>query len=196
MVKKLVVLLLAVADGLRREAPEALRSLKELGVKNLVMLTGDNPITARTIADKLNIPQVHAQLLPQDKVAWVHRMQQEGCSVTFVGDGINDSPALVAADTGIAIGSGTDAAIDSSDVVLMKSDLSGLVRALRLAKKTVRVLRQNIAIAVGTVIALLIGLFAGFVHMSVGMLIHEASILIVIFNAMRLLIPNKKEKKS
>lgn len=180
------VLLLAISDALRPDAREAISQLRKMGIQSLVMLTGDNPETAHAIAAQAGITEIHPELLPQDKVDWVRRMQQQGRTVTFVGDGINDSPALTAADTGIAIGSGTDVAIDSSDVVLMKSDLSGVVRALRLARSTVRILHQNIAIAVGTVAALLVGLFAGFVHMSAGMLIHEASILLVIFNAMRL----------
>lgn len=184
------VMLLAIADALRPEAEEAVSWLKKMGIRT-AMLTGDNPTTAAAVAAQAGIPEAYPELLPQDKVDWVRKMQQQGRTVTFVGDGINDSPALTAADTGIAIGSGTDVAIDSSDVVLMKSDLSGVVRALTLARKTVRILRQNIAIAVGTVVALLAGLFAGYVHMSLGMLIHEASILLVIFNAMRLLIVPK-----
>ncbi len=124
----------------------------------------------------------------------IRELQNTGKVVTFVGDGINDSPALAASDTGIAMGSGTDVAIDNSDVVLIKSDLRSLVQALRLSQKTVRVLYENIAIAVGTVLLLLIGLFAGYIHMSIGMLIHEASILVVIFNAMRLLIPPRERK--
>ena len=184
------VMLLAIADALRPEAEEAVSRLKKMDIRT-AMLTGDNPATAAAVAAQAGIPEAHPELLPQDKVDWVRKMQQQGRTVTFVGDGINDSPALTAADTGIAIGSGTDVAIDSSDVVLMKSDLSGVVRALTLARKTVRILRQNIAIAVGTVAALLAGLFAGYVHMSLGMLIHEASILLVIFNAMRLLIVPK-----
>ena len=95
----------------------------------------------------------------------IRELQNTGKVVTFVGDGINDSPALAASDTGIAMGSGTDVAIDNSDVVLIKSDLRSLVQALRLSQKTVRVLYENIAIAVGTVLLLLIGLFAGYIHM-------------------------------
>ena len=157
------------------------------------MLTGDNPQTARAVADQLGIQDIRAELLPQDKLAQVEALQRQGCRVAFVGDGINDSPALTAADTGIAMGSGTDAAMDCSDVVLMRSDLNSLVTALSLARRTQRILRENIIIAVGTVIALLIGLFAGFIHMSIGMLIHEGSILLVIFNAMRLTIGGTKK---
>ena len=164
-----------------------------MGIANIIMLTGDNASTASAIASQLGITDYRAELLPEDKLTVIRELQCKGRTVTFVGDGINDSPALAAADTGIAMGSGTDVAIDDSDVVLIKSDLKSLVRSLKLSKKTVRTLYENIAIAVGTVVLLLIGLFAGYIHMSIGMLIHEASILAVILNAMRLLIHNKKE---
>ena len=151
------------------------------------MITGDNAHTASAIAGQAGITEVHPECLPQDKAALLQQLQAQGHTVTFVGDGINDSPALMTADTGIAMGSGTDVAVESSDVVLIKSELTGLVTALRLAKKTKAVMYQNIAIAVGTVVLLLVGLFVGFVHMALGMLIHEASILVVILNAMRLI---------
>ena len=185
--------LLGIADALKPDAAASIRALKALGISKTVMLTGDNPQTARAVADQLGIQDIQAELLPQDKLTQVEALQRQGRRVTFVGDGINDSPALTAADTGIAMGSGTDAAMDCSDVVLMRSDLGSLVTALSLARKTQRILRENIIIAVGTVIALLIGLFAGFIHMSIGMLIHEGSILLVIFNAMRLTIGGNKK---
>lgn len=190
-----IVLLLGISDRLKPDAAQCMGRLKALGVKNLVMLTGDNPRSAAAAAARAGIPDVRAELLPEDKLTAIREMQRDGRVVTFVGDGVNDSPALAAADTGIAMGSGTDAAIDSSDVVLIRSDLDSLVRSLALARRTVRVLYGNIAIAVGTVALLLIGLGAGYVHMSVGMLIHEASILVVILNAMRLLIPSERKKE-
>lgn len=185
--------LLGISDTLKADAKDSISRLKDMGIADIIMLTGDNACTASAIATQLGITDYRAELLPEDKLTVIRELQSKGRTVTFVGDGINDSPALAAADTGIAMGSGTDVAIDNSDVVLIKSDLKSLVRSLKLSKKTVRTLYENIAIAVGTVVLLLIGLFSGYIHMSIGMLIHEASILVVILNAMRLLIHNKKE---
>lgn len=183
-------MLLGISDKLKADAKDSISRLKNMGIADIIMLTGDNASTASAIAAQLGITDYRAELLPEDKLTVIRELQGKGRIVTFVGDGINDSPALAAADTGIAMGSGTDVAIDNSDVVLIKSDLKSLVRSLKLSKKTVRTLYENIAIAVGTVVLLLIGLFAGYIHMSIGMLIHEASILVVILNAMRLLIHN------
>lgn len=188
-----IEMLLGISDTLKADAKDSISRLKAMGIADIIMLTGDNASTASAIASQLGIADYRAELLPEDKLTVIRELQSKGRTVTFVGDGINDSPALAAADTGIAMGSGTDVAIDNSDVVLIKSDLKSLVRSLKLSKKTVRTLYENIAIAVGTVVLLLIGLFAGYIHMSIGMLIHEASILVVILNAMRLLIHNKKE---
>lgn len=182
------VLLLAIADALKPDARDSVRELKALGVRHFVMLTGDGAGTAEAVAEQLGIDEVYAELLPQDKLEKIRAMQAEHRVVTFVGDGINDTPSITAADTGIAMGSGTDAAIDCSDVVLIKSDLCSVALALRLAKKITAVMYENIAIAIATVLLLLAGLFAGYIHMSVGMLVHEASILIVILNAMRILL--------
>lgn len=189
-----IEMLLGISDKLKQDAKDCMRHLKALGIKNLIMLTGDNAGTAAAMAAQLGITDYRAELLPEDKLTVIRELQNAGNVVTFVGDGINDSPALAASDTGIAMGSGTDVAIDNSDVVLIKSDLESLAKSFRLSRKTVRILYENIAIAVGTVVLLLIGLFAGYIHMSIGMLIHEASILVVIFNAMRLLIPSRARK--
>lgn len=188
-----IEMLLGISDTLKADAKDGISRLKAMGIADIIMLTGDNASTASAIAAQLGITDYRAELLPEDKLTVIRELQCKGRTVTFVGDGINDSPALAAADTGIAMGSGTDVAIDNSDVVLIKSDLKSLVRSLKLSKKTVRTLYENIAIAVGTVVLLLVGLFSGYIHMSIGMLIHEASILVVILNAMRLLIHNKKE---
>lgn len=186
-------MLLGISDKLKADAKDSISRLKNMGIADIIMLTGDNACTASAIAAQLGITEYRAELLPEDKLTVIRELQSKGRTVTFVGDGINDSPALAAADTGIAMGSGTDVAIDNSDVVLIKSDLKSLVRSLKLSKKAVLTLYENIAIAVGTVVLLLIGLFAGYIHMSIGMLIHEASILVVILNAIRLWVHNKKE---
>ena len=163
-----------IKDQLRPEANDALTRLKELGVKKLVMLSGDNQETAKRIAVKLPIDEVHGQMLPQDKAA-------------FIGDGINDSPALANANVAIAVGSGTDVAIEVSDIVLVKNDLRKIAYALGLSKKTILNMNENIVMALLTVLLLFIGLFAGYVEMASGMFIHEFSILIVILNGMRLI---------
>lgn len=187
VVDKKITQIIGVSDIIRPEVAEQLARLKQAGAKHLVMLTGDNQITAEYVANVLGIDEVHAELLPDEKVQFVKKFQDQGRRVAFVGDGINDSPSLATADIGIAMGSGTDVAIETSDVVLMQSSFEALVHAYRLAKKTVLNTRENVVIAIGVVLFLLIGLFAGFIYMASGMFVHEASILVVIFNAMRLL---------
>lgn len=182
-----VVLLIGIADTVKPEAKAALTRLKKAGVKHLVMLTGDNDQTAAAIAKAVGITEYHANLLPAEKVEFIKTYQANGQKVAFIGDGINDSPPLAMADIGIAMGSGTDVAIETSDIVLMQSTLSELVYADYLTKATARNTVQNIVIAVGTVGLLLLGLMIGWVQMASGMFVHEISILVVIFNAMRLI---------
>ncbi|WP_461227370.1 heavy metal translocating P-type ATPase [Lacticaseibacillus suihuaensis] len=179
--------LIGVSDIVRPEAKAALAALKKAGAKHLVMLTGDNQVTADYVAQTLGVDEVHAELMPDQKVEFVKQFQAAGQRVAFVGDGINDSPSLATADIGIAMGSGTDVAIETSDVVLMQSSFKALVHAYRLAKKTVLNTRENVTIAILVVAFLLLGLVAGFIYMASGMFVHEASILVVIFNAMRLI---------
>lgn len=177
----------AIKDRLRPQTAQALQQLKQLGVRHLVMLTGDNVGTAKEIASALPIDEVHAEMLPQDKAHFVEQERQRGHQIAFVGDGVNDSPALSAANVAVAMGSGTDVAMDVSDLVLVKSDLANLVTGFELANQTMRNMNENIAIALLTVVLLFIGLFVGYIEMASGMLIHELSILIVILNSMRLI---------
>lgn len=186
-INQTLALIIGIADTVKPEAKAALARLRKAGVKNLVMLTGDNEQTAAAIAREVGITEFHANLLPAEKVDYLKTYQAKGQKVAFIGDGINDSPSLALADIGIAMGSGTDVAIETSDIVLMQSTLSEVVYADYLTKATARNTVQNIVIAVGTVALLLLGLILGYVQMASGMFVHEISILVVILNAMRLI---------
>jgi Cd2+/Zn2+-exporting ATPase len=153
-----------------------------------VVLSGDNQGTVDLVASDLGLTEAHGYMLPEDKSAYIEDLKAKGHIVAFVGDGVNDSPSLALAQIGIAMGGGTDVAIETSDVVLMNSDFSRLPHALGLTKATANNMRQNIVIAVGVVLVLLASVFfSEWMNMSIGMLVHEASILIVILNGMRLL---------
>ena len=179
---------IVVADTIRSEARQMVADLHRAGVTRVVMLTGDSPLVARAIAAQTGIDDVRAGLLPDDKLEAIQDLQAQGYRVAMVGDGVNDAPALAVADIGVAMGAGgTDVAIETADIALIADDLMKLPRALDLAKRTVAVMKQNIVIALVTVVALLAGVFAGGVTMTIGMLVHELSVLIVILNAMRLL---------
>ena len=135
--------ILSVADVVKPTSREAVRQLKEQGVE-VVMLTGDNRRTAEAIRRELDIDTVIAEVLPQDKEREIVKLQEQGKKVAMVGDGINDAPALARADVGMAIGAGTDVAIESADVVLMKNDLLDAVTAIRLSKAVIRNIKQNL----------------------------------------------------
>ncbi|MDZ7836330.1 MAG: heavy metal translocating P-type ATPase [Alkalibacterium sp.] len=181
-------ILMGIRDQVRPGVKEDLLKLKELGVEKLVVLSGDNQGTVDRIAGELGLTEAHGHMLPEDKAGYIEKLQKEGDIVAFVGDGVNDSPSLALADIGIAMGNGTDVAIETSDVVLMNSDFSRLPHALGLVKATANNMIQNIVIAVGVVLVLLASVFfSEWMNMSIGMLVHEGSILVVILNGMRLL---------
>ncbi|HOA81877.1 MAG TPA: HAD-IC family P-type ATPase, partial [Defluviitaleaceae bacterium] len=180
--------LMGIRDKIRLGVKENLQKLKALGVKNLLVLSGDNQATVDLVARELGLTKAYGHMLPEDKQAHIKDLQAKGQIVAFVGDGVNDSPSLALADIGIAMGTGTDVAIETSDIVLMNSDFSRLPYALGLTKATARNMLQNIIIAVGVVFVLLFSLFfSDWMNMSIGMLVHEGSILAVILNGMRLL---------
>ena len=180
--------LMGIRDQIRPGIKQDLQAMKALGVKNLIVLSGDNQGTVDLVAEELGLTEAHGNLLPEDKADYLKELQAQGQIVAFVGDGVNDSPSLALADIGIAMGSGTDVAIETSDVVLMNSNMSRLPHALGLTKATANNMKQNIVIAVGTVLVLLAAVFfSDWMNMSIGMLVHEGSILVVILNGMRLL---------
>lgn len=186
--------IVAVADTIRDDAPAAIRSLHDKGVR-VIMATGDAQRVARNVAAELGVDEVRAELMPEDKLTIVKDLQAQGHTVAMIGDGVNDTPALAQADIGVAMGAaGSPAAIETADIALMADKLPRLPYALGLAQRTVRTMRINIAIALATVAILLAGVLLGGVTMSIGMLVHEASVLLVIAIAMLLLRPTLKQE--
>lgn len=179
---------ISIADRIREDARSLVKELKRLGVKQIAMLTGDNKRAAGAVADQLGLDAYYAELLPEEKVRVLNELSQAYGSVAMVGDGVNDAPALATADLGVAIGgAGTDVAMETADAVLMSADIHKLAYAVGLSRATVNNIRQNITFALVVVAVLLIGVIFKTVNMSLGMLVHEGSVLLVILNAMRLL---------
>lgn len=184
-----------IRDQLRDGVKEDLQALKNMGVKNLILLSGDHQHSVDLVREELGLSEAYGNLLPADKAAFVKKRQSIGETVAFVGDGINDSPSLALADIGIAMGNGTDVAIETSDIVLMHSNFHRIPHALALAKVTSRNMLENIIIALLVVVILLVSVFTNrAMNMAIGMFVHEASILVVILNAMRLIHFKNKQK--
>jgi Cu+-exporting ATPase len=184
--------LLGVSDPIKPSTPEALRLLRDDGVR-IVMVTGDGRATAQAVARQLGLEDVRAEVQPEQKVEIVARLQAEGRVVAVAGDGINDAPALAKADVGIAMGTGTDVAMESADVTLVKGDLRGIARARRLSRATMRNIRQNLFFAfVYNVLGIPVA--AGVLYPSTGLLLNPMiaaaamsfSSVSVIGNALRL----------
>src|SRR5690625_4264974 len=191
-----VIGLLAIADHIRSTSRPALGALSRLGITDTIMLTGDDERVASAVASQLGISQVRAGLLPEDKLDVISDLNSRGKVTAMIGDGVNDAPALAAADVGLAMGAGgTAVAVETADVALMTDDLSRVAELVYLARRTRAVLIQNVVIALATVFLLIAGvLFAG-TTMAVGMLVHELSVLVVVANAVRMLRARTQPRK-
>ena len=180
---------IVIADVVKEDAAEAIKRLHAAGVRKTVMLTGDRAEVARAVSEQLGIDEFHAQLLPADKVAQVERLlaeQKDGENLAFVGDGINDAPVLTRADVGIAMGAmGSDAAIEAADVVLMDDKPSNISRAIRLARRTMRIVWQNIVFALGVKLAVLVLAAVGIANMWLAVFADVGVAILAILNAMR-----------
>lgn len=182
-----VIGLLAVADVIRPEVARTLQELKQAGVKRTVMLTGDNFRVANAIAAQIGLDEIQADLLPEDKLEVISALRKQG-KVGMIGDGVNDAPALARADIGIAMGSiGTDAALETADVVLMSDDLSRVGYAIGLSRKMRRIITMNLSFAIGVIAVLATANLLVGIPLPLGVIGHEGSTVIVILNGLRLL---------
>ena len=178
--------IISIADTIRQEAKGLVADLHAQGVKN----------AAQAVADAVGLDGQYSELLPEDKVSALSEISQEYGETAMVGDGINDAPALASADLGIAIGAaGTDVAMETADVVLMSDDIGQLSYAMGLSRATANNVKQNVIFAIVVVVVLLAGVLVQTVNMSLGMLVHEGSVLLVILNAMRLLNYGRGKRK-
>lgn len=181
-----IVAMAAMKDTVREEAKQAIAQLKELGI-HTIMLTGDNEKTAKAIAKEAGVESYIAECLPETKVAHIKELMSKYKFVGMVGDGINDAPALATATTGIAMGEGTDVALETADVVLMKNDLSKISYAVKVARKMQRIVKQNIIFAISVIMLLIASNFLQVVDLPLGVIGHEGSTILVILNGLRML---------
>ncbi|MFN6567388.1 heavy metal translocating P-type ATPase [Dendronalium sp. ChiSLP03b] len=179
---------IAIADTNRIDAVATITRLRKLGIEEIVMITGDNQRTADTVAQSLGISRVYAELLPEDKLNVIRSLQKQYQTVAMVGDGINDAPALAQASVGIAMGVvGSDVALETADIVLMADKLEKIAAAIALGRRSQSIVKQNIAVALGFIILLLVGNFLGNINLPIGVIGHEGSTVLVILSGLRLL---------
>lgn len=180
--------IIALADVPRDTAKGVMQSLKDIGIKHLVMLTGDNDDVAQDIANQVGLTDVRAELLPEDKLDAVKSLEKQHGAIAMIGDGVNDAPALATATVGIAMGgAGTAVALETADVALMGDDLSKLPFAVGLSRASRRIIQQNLVIALGVIGLLILSSVIGIVQLSGAVILHEGSTIVVVLNALRLL---------
>ncbi|MFD1066524.1 heavy metal translocating P-type ATPase [Oceanobacillus locisalsi] len=181
-----VIAVFLLKDTLRQDAVEAIRELQGFGVQT-VMLTGDNQATATSIAKEAGIDEFHANCLPEDKVNYLKQQRQRGQQTAMIGDGVNDAPALATANIGVAMGAGSDVALDTANVVLMKNNLAKMVHAIRVSKKMNAIVKQNIIFSLAVIGVLIASNFLQVINMPLGVIGHEGSTILVILNGLRVL---------
>jgi len=180
--------LIAIADTIRPEAAAAIAQLKRMGIEAIVMLTGDNPQTANSVAQSIGIDRVYADLLPEEKLQIIQQLQQKYQTVAMVGDGINDAPALAQSTVGIAMGAaGSDVALETADIVLMTDRLEKIAAAIHLGQRSQAVVKQNIVFAIGFILLLITATFIGGITLPLGVIGHEGSTVLVTLSGLRLL---------
>jgi Cd2+/Zn2+-exporting ATPase len=180
--------ILALADQPRKDVAAVLQQLRGLGVQELVMLTGDNPRAAARIAAAVGVTDVRAALLPEDKLDAIRTLERQYGPLAMTGDGVNDAPALATATVGIAMGgAGAAVALETADVALMADDLSKLPFAVGLSRASRRIIAQNLVIALGVIVLLILTSVLGVVQLSGAVILHEGSTIVVVLNALRLL---------
>src|SRR5690625_826004 len=186
--------IIAVADNIRQTSRLIIEKLKELGITQTVMLTGDNELAAKSIAKKIGITDVKADLLPEEKLSIIKEILHDKSQVAMVGDGINDAPALANATVGIAMGgAGTDAALETSDITLMEDDLNKLPYVISLSRRTLQIIKQNISFAFGLKIIALLLVIPGWLTLWIAILADVGATVLVVLNSMRLMDHPKNE---
>lgn len=181
-----IIAILGLKDVVRDSAKQAITNLKKAGI-HTVMITGDNELTAKTIAKEVGVDDFKANCLPEEKVKQIKSLTEEFKNVAMVGDGINDAPALATANIGIAIGEGTDVALETADMVLMKNELSKITDTINLSKRMSRIVKQNIIFSLSVITLLILSNFLQIIDMPLGVIGHEGSTILVILNSLRLL---------
>ncbi len=183
-----IIALIAVADEVRETSKSVVKRLHQLGIQKTVMLTGDNQATAEAISHQLGVTDLEAELLPQDKLAFIKKLKSEYGRVAMVGDGVNDAPALASATVGIAMGgAGTDTALETADIALMNDDLTKLPFTIKLSRKTLQIIKQNIALSIGVKLLALLLVVPGWLTLWIAIFADMGMTLLVTLNGLRLL---------
>ncbi|GAA0339948.1 heavy metal translocating P-type ATPase [Oceanobacillus sp. FSL W7-1281] len=181
-----IIAVFLLKDTLRQDTVEAIQELDRLGLRT-IMLTGDNQATAASIAQEAGITEFHADCLPEDKVNYLRQLREHNQQTAMIGDGVNDAPALATANIGVAMGAGSDIALETANVVLMKNNLAKMVNAIRISKKMNAIVKQNIIFSLAVIAVLIASNFLQIINMPLGVIGHEGSTILVILNGLRML---------